>query len=484
TLALTAAAQGLDTRPAFNGRLRLDHPDMDGFLDAIGRAPVGAPGPLKLDLALAGDAASLRSENLSATFGPASVSGSAAARLDGAVPSLDLVLNAGDLVLDPFLGGRADGGPASAERWSTEPLELDGLRAFDGHLLLNATSASFGAVRLDNAVIEATLAGGVLRLDRLAGGLFGGSLQATGRLAAGELNGLDLNLALADVDAYQALAATSGYQDLRGRLDLDGRLDSLGASEADLVGNLAGDARVALRDGVIEGYDLTAINERLKRLDSLIDFAALAGTSLQGGSTPIRQADGTFVIERGVARSTDLRATMDGAIATGEAVIDLPRWVIAANGQAELQGHRESPPLGIRMRGPLDQPETSFDTKALQAFVAKRVVGAAIQQFGGQDTQTLFGIITGQPTAAPESQALQPQELEPLLGAPEDSGELPLPGLPESSSLDTTTQPAQGTDLDGAELPEPALPQPGQQGTTTEQQLFQNLLQGVLGGQN
>ncbi len=482
TLALNAVAKGLDTRAAYTGRLSLDHPDMDGFLAAIGRPGLGAPGPLKVDLALAGDDASLRSESLSATFGPASVNGTASARLDGPVPSVDLALNAGDLVLDPFLGG-TDGGTESAERWSTEPLDLAGLRDVDGHLLLNATSATLGALRLDNAVIEATLSAGVLRLDRLAGGLFGGSLAATGRLATGELNGLDLNLALADVDAYQALAATADYRDLRGRLDLDGRFDSLGASEADLVGNLAGDARVALRDGVIDGYDLTAINQRLMRLDTLIDFGALLGTSLQGGSTPIRQAGGTFVVERGVARSTDLGATMDGAIATGEAVIDLPRWYLLVKGRAELQGHQDAPPIGMKMEGPLDAPETTFNTEKLQAFVAQRVVGAAIQQFGDQGTQTLFGIITGQPTSGSqttEPQPLEPQPFEPLFGEPlfgeplfgepQDTGELPLPATPDT----TTSQ-------DSGELPEPALPQPGQQGTTTDEQLLQDLLQGVLG---
>ncbi|MEX2649002.1 MAG: AsmA family protein, partial [Alphaproteobacteria bacterium] len=468
TASATGELKGLDGAPSYDLALAVDHPDLDGFLrDLAGAGGTGAAGPLGLALRIVGDGAQARAEAIEATLGPANLKGTMTARLDGAVPFVDATFETGDLVLDPFLGA-PDGTGDSGPRWSAEPLALDGLRSLDGHATLSAASIAARDLRLENAVIEATLEVGVLTVTRLAGRTFGGTLEASGRLAAGELHGLDATIRLAGVDARRALSEIAGYDDLSGRLDLDARLDSLGQSEADLVGNLAGDARVALADGVIDGYDLTAINQRLSNLDNVVGFAALIGTSLQGGSTPIRAADGTFTIERGVARSTDLRALMDGAEAQGEATIDLPRWTVAATGQALLLGHRESPPLGVRIKGPLDDPRTSFDTKALEAFVAKRVVGTAIKTFGDDKTKTIFDILTGEPSAS--EPAPEPLPLPELL-PPEDSSELPLPEFPEPSA----ELPAEGED----ELPEPA-----QQGQTTEQQLLQDLLQGVLGGQN
>lgn len=377
TAGATATAKGtitgLASSPAYDLALAVDHPDMDGLMAALGRSPTGAAGPFALDLAVKGDNARVGTETLVATLGPARLTGSVSAALDRDVPFIEATLEAGDLVLDPFLGG-------GAARWSREPLRLGALAGVEGRARLDAASLTFGAIRLEQAVLETSLDGGVLTVDRFDGRVFDGAFAVRGNLAPGEVHGLDATISLTDVDARAALAQTAGYQDLGGRLDVAARVDSLGASEAELVGNLAGDATVNLRDGVIDGYDLTAINQRLGNLDNVVDFAALVGTSLQGGSTPIQRADGTFTIRKGVAESNDLTALMEGAEAFGTAIIDLPDWEMDVVGEARLLSHSESPPLGVTMRGALDAPKTKFDTGALEAFVAKRAVGAAIQQ--------------------------------------------------------------------------------------------------------
>jgi uncharacterized protein involved in outer membrane biogenesis len=430
TAGATATAKGtvtgLAASPAYDLTLAVDHPDMDGMMAALGRPPTGAAGPFALDLKVKGDQTRVGTETLTATLGPARLTGSVGAALDRDVPFVEATLESGDLVLDPFLGGGGEA-PAGAERWSREPMALDALEGIEGRARLDATSLTFGAIRLEQAVLEASLAGGVLTVERFDGRVFDGALAMRGSLAPGELHGLDATVTLTDVDARAALAQTAGYQDLGGRLDVEARLESLGVSEAELVGNLAGDAKVNLREGVIDGYDLTAINQRLSNLDNVVDFAGLLGTSLQGGSTPIQRADGTFTIQKGVAESNDLTALMDGAEAFGTAIIDLPDWEMDVVGEARLLGHSESPPLGVTMRGALDAPKTKFDTGALEAFVAKRAVGAAIQQFGDEQTKDLFGIVTGQPSASTGAQpGLEPGEL-----APPDSTTLePAPEAP------------------------------------------------------
>lgn len=467
TAGATAIAKGTVTSltgaPGYDLVLAVDHPDMDGLFAALGRPPTGAPGPLSLDLAVKGDAAAARTERFEATLGPARLSGSVSATLDRAVPFVEASFQAGDLVLDPFLGGGGDADGGGGERWSREPLDLGGLRGIDGHALVNATSLALGAIRLQDAVIEASLVGGVLTIDRFDGRVFDGTLTARGRLSPGEAHGLDVTLGLAGVDARGALAETAGYRDLGGRLDLDARLQSLGASEAELVGNLAGDARVALHDGVIDGYDLTAINERLKGLDNLAGFAALVGSSLQGGSTPIRQADGTFVVERGVARSTDLKAIMDGAEAFGTATVDLPNWALDIAGEARLLGHSQSPPLGVTMRGPLDAPRTSFVTGALEAFVAQRALGAAIQTLG-KDQGGLLGAITGQSGTTEGAAGIDPGELAPaeegvepaLEAAPVEGGAAEEPAAEAVEPLAETIEAVPAEEPPAEAAPEPA----------------------------
>jgi len=396
TLRLAGEGQDLEGKAAFQGTLDVDHPELRDLGAAFAPAQPGAPPLGALDLAAAakGDATGATLTSLTAALGPNRLEGQGDVRLGEPRPAFKLDLTADQLLLDPFLG--ADGAPAEAapaeHQWSSEPLDLSALTTADGTASLKAKAIVAGAWRLDDADIQLVLKDGVLTIQRLAGTTFGGALQATGNVSSADVNGAGLDVKLTGADVRRLLAETAGYDDLSGRLDFALKADTVGGSERDLVRNLAGDAQVVVHDGVVDGFDLTAINQRLGQLDTVADFAALAGTSLTGGQTRFTAIDGTFLIDQGVARSNDLRALMEGAEAHATAEIDLPQWRLAVDGTAQLLGHSESPPLGLRMRGPLDQPTTTFDTKALQAFLASRAIGGAIKAFGeGGAGQSLEG---------------------------------------------------------------------------------------------
>ena len=300
-------------------------------------------------------------------------------------PMLTASLDLGDLALDRFLPTRQTallddaahpplrpgvmlaqaGAPraAGSARWSRTPLDLSFLRLFDAEVTAGGTGLAWASWRLGEPKANLALGNGVLEIKTLSGRLFGGALAASGRVdAAGEPK-LDLQAKLTGADLRQALS-TAGTSRIEGAFDVDASLASSGASAFDLVSRLGGKASLRGHDGAINGVDLAAIDRHISEMKGLGDLAALlrAATS---GSTHFSRLDGSFAVADGVARSEDLHLVAEGGEGTGTAVVDFPNWTLQSRTEIHLAGVEGAPPLGIQLRGPLDQPDLAIDLAAL-----------------------------------------------------------------------------------------------------------------------
>ena len=145
-------------------------------------------------------------------------------------------------------------GPASAET----PITLDGLRAVDGQFKLSAGALVFRQYRIEDANVDAKLAGGTLRVARVAGRAWGGRVQGSGSAEAGS-HRVAVKLVADGIDANAMLKSTSGKDLLEGtgRVTADVRSsgDTLGAVRSNVDGALSLD----LRDGAVKGINLAKV---------------------------------------------------------------------------------------------------------------------------------------------------------------------------------------------------------------------------------
>ncbi len=390
------AAKGqltLGAVPRFTGVATLDHPEAARLLAAVAplyRPAGGTLGAVAFQATLDATPVHATLDDLTLTVGSQQIQGTAA--LDGTARPwrLDADLTGGDLVLDPFLpmhevaeiaapvryAALGDPGPLPG-RWSRAKLDFSWLGLIDATVKLNADSVSAGAWRLDKPALAVGLKGGTLGLDTLTAGLFGGKLDAHGSLSqapalALTVSGRDLDLkALAQQLGSNALAAGTGA--------LDADLTTTGASEADLVKGLGGKATLAVRDGTATGFDLAAVNDRLKALRGPQDLVGVIQAAQGGGSTRFSALDATATITNGVVRSNDLHLAADGGDLTGSVTADLPAWTIDGKLALVLGGRTDLPPLAMSFDGPLDRPEKRVDVKSLAAYVEGRGVGSLLQ---------------------------------------------------------------------------------------------------------
>lgn len=360
-------------------------------------------------------------QDLRLKLGPAAAAGDAKLTRSGARPRLDVTLTAGEIPLDPFQPTKRTGdirpptlreqiqqglliptkgvpanphwpgdnvqppAPSAAprpsvavggisEHWSSAPLNLSWLTALDGSVAIESQALTWSQSRLEPASLELALQDGSAKLDHLKGGLWGGEMLLSGVLAdngAAKLEGK-----LSHVQMKQALLSTAGLGLADGMLEGETSLTAKGKSVAEMISHLNGTAKFQAKDGAIKGFELKAVDDKAKEMNSPLGLIGLLQAGLSGGSTKFSSFSGTAKVKEGIVTSDDLALVADGGGAKGQVSANLPGWVMDAHAAFHLASSPDAPPLVMRLTGALDNPRRFLDINAMQTWLAQKGVGA------------------------------------------------------------------------------------------------------------
>ena len=495
TLRASGTVAGLAASPSYDVRAKLEHQELANLLKSLGVERGGdALGPVDLTVTAKGDEKAISGQLVRSTVGSSTLNGTLEANLEGARPHIDLRLTADTLALDPFLaagsggtvgdagsGGNGSGQVSGEGRWSSEPLDLSALRSVDGRIQITGEQVTLQDMVFSKPVIVATIDDGTLQLEQFRGGAFEGEFRLTGSVTEGAPHRMVFDVNISDANAQQILQHFADNGDVHGRLFVTGKVEAAGTSQLDLVSSLAGDASLSMKDGVIEGFDLPRISERLDNLDDEVAIAALLTDATSGGETAFTEVEGTFQIADGIARSDDLRAIMEAGAARFTMVADLPKWLIDLKGVMELTEHDNSPKIRISVVGPIDNPERVIDTTELQNFLVQRAIETAIRKYGDDEGGTasdLLNVLTGNQGAAVEQPAAEQAAPEPQ--AEEPAAEQPAAAEPEPQELNAETllniltddqADSAGGQVEEQQAPEPAAEEPADTQQTAAEQV-------------
>ena len=269
TVANLAAGTGIDLRLAVKG------PGLGG-LAAFAGDGLPKAGPLDLKVALRGDAQAMAFSDLVAVLGNTDLHGEGRVLLGGARPRLEANLKSNRIDLVELMpadqkggaapapaGAPAAGGQARADRvFPADPLPLDGLKAADLKLTLEATKIVAPGATLDAVKTNVALDNGTLAIRpltfRLADSNFDGDIGLDAR--SGPTVALRVRLAAPDVDMNLLLKELANTDMLRGDAKLDLAVDGRGRSVAEIMGNLAGHSRLLMGKGEMKNEGLGAIS--------------------------------------------------------------------------------------------------------------------------------------------------------------------------------------------------------------------------------
>lgn len=312
--ALALALQGQLQQRKLDGSLKLDALLQAGkaaaAFDAITlNATLADPGLQPLQLVLRGSAqvdAQAAAWKLEGALSGNRFESSGRAGLGGKVPDVQaqarfdsLDLNKLLLPEKPGASAPAASGPAPADT----PVVLAGLAAVDGRFGLSAGSFAFRQYRFGDVKIDATLDAGTLRISRLAGRAWGGTVDASGSAEA-RTQRVALKLAAERVDINALMKDVAGKDLLEGSGRVSADLQTTGATVGAMRSRLGGNLALRLNNGAVKGVNLARSFRQAKALLSGRQDASTKASSTE--KTDFSEMSVSARLVNGVAQSDDL----------------------------------------------------------------------------------------------------------------------------------------------------------------------------------
>lgn len=348
-------------QPRFAGTLALRHPGARRLLAALA-LPDLADWVGDGSLSLLGQAdlspARLALSGFELVAGTVRGSGEIAL-VPGDAPALSgrLAFEAIELPLPAREGGtlaRAQPGAARAE------LELAVRRLGIGRTAVQGMEASL------------RLADRRLVLTRLSGQLAGGQLELAGAVDfTGAQPVAEATVALAGATIAGPLSGAA--LDLAaGQAELSLRLAARGFGPAALLATLSGEGQVAVRQGVLSGFDVGAAAQALREPRGQADALAALRAALGGGASAFDRLEGPVRVEAGGVLADALTLAGEAGTARLSGTLDLVHATLDVTARLQPAGAEALPEVGLRLSGPAASPRRVIDAAAAARWLAEQ----------------------------------------------------------------------------------------------------------------
>ena len=256
------------------------------------------------------------------------------------------------------------------------PLALSGLRSMDAQLTLVLGGLVLPHMKLDQAVVKANLADGVLKTELTSLVAFGGKGKAALTVdASGSEPAFHQSLEISGVKAKPFLAELAGVNKIAGSGAMHFDLSSHGRTPREILSHLDGKGDINVSDGSLEGADLAAVAHLLGTVLSGEVPPAAVGQTAQ---TPFRNLSASFVLDSGVMHSRDMRLMNSDVEIDGAGDVDFPEQTLNLHFDPKPAAGRRNSGIGVPfyVKGAWNKPRFGADAKSL----LKRVdTGSAVE---------------------------------------------------------------------------------------------------------
>ncbi len=299
--------------------------------------------------------------------------------LGGSRPALDGTLEVDRIDINHYTDEKPAAPAAVAEpareSWSTEPIDLSGLRALDVDINLGVRRIVARKIEVGPASMRLTLKAGRLVADLSRMALYRGTgrmkLDIDGRSKAHRING---NVVLEGVQARPLLMDAIDLDRLSGKADARFALGTGGPHWKAMIDRLSGAAEIRFADGAIEGVDLGAMVRNVKT-------AFLDPGASKARKTDFTELTGRYIVRNGIVKNDgDTRLVAPFLRLSAAGTVDLPKrridyrvaskLVASASGQGGKRNLRGLS-VPVIVKGPWDNISYRPDLAGLAKGIAE-----------------------------------------------------------------------------------------------------------------
>jgi AsmA protein len=242
------------------------------------------------------------------------------------------------------------------EAWGSESLDFSALNAMDASANLRAARLIYGRALMSDAIIDATIADGILnaKLDKVAlyGGTAGGQVVLNGKQ---KVPTLQASFHGDGLDGYRLLRNIGSFKWLDGRCALAVAFAATGRNQREMIASLRGTAGFAFDEGGVKDVDIAQIVDAVSKN---IHTGWIMGAPAE---TKFRQLRAEFIITDGIADSKELRVEGPDVKLSGKGVVDLLKQELDLKVDADIIAAKgvNSASLGVPVvvKGPWGKPK-------------------------------------------------------------------------------------------------------------------------------
>jgi AsmA protein len=279
------------------------------------------------------------------------------------------------------------------------PLSLGGLKAVNADLSLQVGELLLPQIKLEQALIRASLENGVLKADMNKVNVYGGNGSATLTVdASGAVPSFKSTLDVKDIKVQPFLAQMMNVKNITGKGAVHYDLASHGTAEKEIVKDLAGKGEVRFTDGEIEGADLAAIS---RVVQSVVTLDALSDVVGNSSKTQFGRMGASFVIDKGVLHTNDFALVNPVVEMSGQGNVDFSAETLefhfvpkAVKGLPGLKLVDIGVPFYVK--GPWSKPSYGPDARAFAKSIAEKLENGATSPLDllknpGLSLRSIFG---------------------------------------------------------------------------------------------
>lgn len=309
----------------------------------------------------------------------------------------------------PASPGSNSGGNSSASGWSSEPIDLSGLKAADADIDLSTKELLVKEIKIGESALNLKLNNGVLTADlsklALYKGAGSGSLSLNG---AGRVPQIAAAFSIAGVQALPLLTDAAGFKRLDGLSAISFSVNGTGHSQREIIGTLDGKGDIKFTNGAIKGVNLAQL------VRTVLTAPATGWQSGGSQDTDFSELGGTFTIASGILTNSDLKLLSPLIRVNGSGKVDLPNQALNYRVEpklaATLQGQGGGEAKGIEVPIIIDGPWASprFRPDLASMLQNREQTIETIKSLKGEGGKELLkGLLGGQSGATPPADASQ-----------------------------------------------------------------------------
>jgi uncharacterized protein involved in outer membrane biogenesis len=419
------AANPLENLSLSNLSIGLKHPNLVNAIQIIkpefdGATGLAQPVDFFSNAKLEGKTYTL--SGMKMTLGSSNLGGDLTINTGSDIPSIRGNIQAGNIALDDLVGAKKSSGSGggggsagsgasapSSGKWSKTPINLKWMNSVDVDVKLAAASITYGSWNFINPSTTLKIANGVMNVDGLKAGVFGGQANLNSEVKAQPVS-MTLSTSMNEIDLESLTIALSGSSKLQstGKVSFKANVAGTGNSSFDLISSLSGSANLDGTNVILKGFDLAklarglAVEEKLATsITSFIDGA------MSGGQTQFDTVDGDYNIDNGIVKIQSMKMDGPAALIESTGAADLPKWYVNVDNKITLKNVPDLDPLSVKIKGSISNPQDTFGKNILEDYLQdkiRRKIGKELPNILGDDVSEKlqkFGILPQQQKQAP-----------------------------------------------------------------------------------